>query len=197
MTGVGVAVASAAGAAVWALLFQQASTAGTNPAVTPPAASNAAALLQDGLLQAQRHDLDGAEVTFRRVLQVDPNNKIAWYDIGVAATQDGRPGDALEAYDAALKIDPSYTQALYNKALLLKPSDPEQTIALLKRTVAINPKASTAYYHLGDTLMRRGRDSQARDAFRRAVAVDPALQSQVPEEFRESTAPSPTASADE
>jgi tetratricopeptide (TPR) repeat protein len=178
-----VAVAGAAGAAVWALSFQQTSAAGTHPA-SSSAAPNAAALLQSGVQQIQSRDLDGAEATFRQVLRVDRGNKIAWYDIGVAAAQEGRPDDAVEAYSAALKIDPSYTSALFNKALLLKSRDPEQTIALLKRTVAINPRASTAYYQLGDTLMKKSRDSQARDAFRHAVTIDPALESQVPKKFR-------------
>ncbi|MFJ6637044.1 tetratricopeptide repeat protein [Streptomyces sp. NPDC091376] len=195
LTGFGAAVAGAAGAAVWALLFQQASTAGANLAVAPRPALNAAELLQGGVLQAQNQDFDGAKTTFRRVLQADPDNMLAWYNLGVVSVQEGRLADALEAYDSALKIDPSYTPALFNTALLLRTSNAERAIALLKRTVAINPKASTAYYQLGEMLTRRGRHGQARDAFRRAVAVDPSLQSQVPKRFKDSTSPSPSTSA--
>ncbi|MCZ7462146.1 tetratricopeptide repeat protein [Streptomyces sp. WMMC940] len=191
-TGLGASVAVAAGAVTWAVMSHPATTPDGKSEKAPLTPLTAHALLQAGHVQAQHQDFDGAEATFKRVLEMEPRNKLAWYNVGVVSARDGRPADALKAYDAALKIDPSFTSALFNQAVLLKTSDPDRAIALLKRTVTINPKASTAHFQLGDALSRKGRDSQARDAYRRAVAADPSLRSEVPKKFRDSTRPSPS-----
>lgn len=191
-TGLGASVAVAAGAVTWAVMSHPATTPDGKSENAPLTPLTAHALLQAGHVQAQHQDFDGAEATFERVLQMEPGNKLAWYNIGVVAARDGRPADARKAYDRALKIDPSFTSALFNQAVLLKASDPDRSITLLKRAITLNPQASTAHFQLGDTLASKGRDNQARDAYRRAVAADPSLHSQVPKKFRDSTRPSPS-----
>ncbi|MFI2458232.1 tetratricopeptide repeat protein [Streptomyces sp. NPDC019539] len=188
-TGLGVTVTVAAGVVAWAVVSHPATTSDGNPEKAPLTAH---ALLQASHVQAQHQDFEEAEATFERVLEMEPGNKLAWYNVGVVAARDGRPADALEAYDRELKIDPLFTSALFNQAVLLESSDPERSIALLKLAITLNPQAARAHFQLGDTLARKGRDGQARDAYRRAVAVDPSLHSQVPKNFRNSMRPSPS-----
>ncbi|WP_425608568.1 hypothetical protein [Streptomyces albipurpureus] len=59
-----------------------------------------------------------------------------------------------------------------------------------RAVVVVDPKASTAYFHIGETLARKGRGEQAREAYRQAVELDSALRSHVPQAFRESVASS-------
>ncbi|MGW3146588.1 MULTISPECIES: tetratricopeptide repeat protein [Streptomyces] len=141
-------------------------------------------LLQAGIAQQENHDLERADRTYRRVLELDPQNKFAWYNLGVMAHEADRVADARADYDKALKIDPAFESALFNEALLLEPSDPDQAGKLLKRVIAGNPKAATAHLHLGRIWAQKKRDKDAADEFRRAVASDPTLRSEVPEEFR-------------
>ncbi|KUO21908.1 hypothetical protein AQJ91_07195 [Streptomyces dysideae] len=153
------------------------------------------ALMQTALLQQrQMHDSKGAADTYGRLLKLDPHNKVAWYNLGVIAQQDGKTADARAAYEKALKIDPSFTSALFNEAILLKSSDADRAIGLLKRAIAADPKDATAYLHLGQILAEKDRDEEAGEAFRHAVAADPSLHSQVPERFWDSVNPSPTSS---
>ncbi|GAB2768559.1 tetratricopeptide repeat protein [Streptomyces bullii] len=144
------------------------------------------AVLRKGIKQGEAGDLAGAAKTFRKVLDLDAGNKLAWYNLGVIAQYDARTADALAAYDKALKADPKYTPALYNKAILLEPSDTDQAIAILRRVVVANPKAATAYLHLGQNLVKKNRDSEAEDAFVSAVRVDPSLRRLIPQPFRDS-----------
>ncbi|MEU6364542.1 tetratricopeptide repeat protein [Streptomyces sp. NPDC046931] len=170
----------------------------------PPADSKAASavqkrqdantLLQAAILQEQYHDTAGAARTYRRVLDLDPRNKVAWYNLGVIAQREGRTADAHEAYDKALKLDPAYAPALFNEALLLKSSDPDRATTLLERAIAATPGASTAHLQLGRILAKKGRDREAAAEFRRAVAADPSLYSVVPEPFRDDVSPPPTSS---
>ncbi|MGW7361254.1 tetratricopeptide repeat protein [Streptomyces sp. NPDC054802] len=184
----------AVGVTAWAVLSRPTANPESEGKSATHAASEAQALVQAGLVQSRYQDFSGAARTFRRALELDPDNKLAWYNLGVIAQRDGRTADAREAYDKALKIDPTYASALFNEAVLLESSDPDQAVALLKRAVAADPKASTAYLRLGRALAKKGRDDEAEDAFRRAVAIDPELHSLVPESFQDSVSPSPSTS---
>ncbi|KJK55050.1 hypothetical protein UK12_31100 [Saccharothrix sp. ST-888] len=176
-----------------------------NPAATPSAksghaasaakpVSEAEALLQAGIKQGQIHDLPGAARTFKRVLELDSDNKLAWYNLGVIAQHDNRTADALAAYDKALKTDPGFESALYNKAILVGPSDTDQAIAILQRIVAADPKAATAYLNLGHALAKKDHDEEARGAFDHAIQADPSLQQLVPEQFKGSASATPSPS---
>ncbi|MFF4517909.1 tetratricopeptide repeat protein [Streptomyces mirabilis] len=151
--------------------------------------------LQAGIRKQEGHDPNGAAQSYTRVLELDPHNTFAWYNLGVIAQQEGRTADARAAYDKALKIDPKFTSALYNEAILLRRSEPDQAIGILKRAIAANPKVDTAArLQLGLILADGARDDEAEDQFRRVVAASPALLSSVPERFRDSVSPSPTSS---
>ncbi|MFM9453348.1 tetratricopeptide repeat protein [Streptomyces europaeiscabiei] len=158
-------------------------------------AARAEALLQAGIKQGENKDFSGATHSFRQVLDlnVNPANKLAWYNLGVIAQHDNRTADARTAYDHALKIDPNFESALYNKALLIESSHTDQAIAILRHIVGADPQAATAHLHLGQALAKMGRDEEAEDAFGLAVRTDPSLLQHVPEEFRDSASAALTA----
>ncbi|MGW5475944.1 tetratricopeptide repeat protein [Streptomyces sp. NPDC004008] len=187
-------VAIAGGIAAWAVQSHPAPAADSKAAPAPRKGQTVGALLAAAQLQEQYHDSAGAARTYRRVLDLEPHNKTAWYNLGVLAQQEGRTAAARAAYDKALKLDPKYASALYNEAVLLKSSDPDRAVTLLRRAIAATPKASTAHLQLGQILAKRGRDREATAEFRRAVAADPSLYSAVPEQFRDYVSPPPTSS---
>jgi tetratricopeptide (TPR) repeat protein len=190
--GLAATAAVAAGVAVWAVPSHSTANPESEAASVPRKAAKAHTLLQAGILQAKYQDRDGAARTYRRVLELDPDNKLAWYNLGVIAQQDGKTADARLAYEKALKVDPSFESALFNEALLLRSSEPDRAAGLLKRAISANPKAATAYLHLGQILAKQHRDDEARDAFRRALAADPSLHSHLPESFQDSVSASAT-----
>ncbi|MFJ3333895.1 tetratricopeptide repeat protein [Streptomyces sp. NPDC086766] len=142
-------------------------------------------LVQSALQRQVHQDPLGAARDYRRVLEMDPENKAAWYGLGLIDQQFGRTADARADFDKALDIDPHFMSALYSEAYLLRRSDPDRAIELLERAAATEPKAASIPMQLGQLLAERGRRDQAEDAFRRAVAIDRKLLSRVPEEFRD------------
>ncbi|RKT03303.1 Tfp pilus assembly protein PilF [Streptomyces sp. 3211.6] len=193
-----VVVANVATGWVHLLTGDPKSTSSTASGPESPAAKRAAraeALLQAGIKQGEAKDFPGATHSFRQVLDlnVNPADKLAWYNLGVIAQHDNRTADARAAYDHALKIDPNFESALYNKALLVESNHPDEAIAILRHIVGADPKAATAHLHLGRALARKGRDKEAGEAFGLAVRADPSLLQFVPEEFRDSASAALTA----
>ncbi|MGW8783422.1 tetratricopeptide repeat protein [Streptomyces sp. NPDC055796] len=184
--------AASAGVAVWAL---QPHPAPARESKTSPArlrTQEASALLDAALAQQNQGDPKGAGRTLGRAVELDPRNKLAWYNLGVIAQQEGRTADAVASYDKALKIDPAFPSALFNEAVLIEQAEPDRAAGLLRRAIAARPEAATAHLHLGRILADQGRTDEAAQEFGRAVAADPALRGRVPEQFRDSTSPLPT-----
>ncbi|WP_333762680.1 tetratricopeptide repeat protein [Streptomyces sp. IBSBF 2390] len=156
---------------------------------TKPVTKSVDALLQSALKRQTHQDFPGAAEDYRRILDLDPKNKQAWYGLGVIDQAYGRTAEARKDYDKALETDPRFTSALYSEAFMLRSSDPDRAIELLGRAAAIQPKAATVQLQLGQLLADRHRDDEAEQAFRRAVAANGRLLSQVPEEFRDAVSP--------
>ncbi|UXY21642.1 tetratricopeptide repeat protein [Streptomyces cynarae] len=188
------AAAIATGVTFWAIQSESAEPPDSKAMSATQKAQETSRLLQTALKQQQQRDSQGATLTYRRVLDLDPDNKFAWYGLGVVAQTSGNTFGARAAYDKALKIDPSFMSALYSEAMMLKSSDPDRAEGLLKRAVAAEPKAAMLQMQLGQMLAAKGRDKEAKEAYRRAAAADPSLRPQIPEPYRDSVGHSSTPS---
>ena len=111
--------------------------------------SSAAALINAGIAQANAKQYQQAETTFRNVLVLSPKNKFAWYNLGLLAQVQNKAAAALADYSRAISIDPKYTPAMYNKAILLERTNLRSALALYQQITSINPKAATAYLREG------------------------------------------------
>ncbi|MEU7304373.1 tetratricopeptide repeat protein [Streptomyces sp. NPDC007206] len=182
------AATAAIGVTVWAFHSPSADPSESKAATAPRQSkdTDTGALLQSGLQSQAQQDLAGAAKSYRRVLEIDPRNKDAWYRLGLIAQQNGRTAEARADFDKALKTDPSFVSALYSEANMVTASEPDQAIELLKRAVATAPKSAVMQLQLGTLLAKQHRDAEAKKAFRQAVAADHRMLAQVPEAFRDS-----------
>ena len=81
---------------------------------------------------------------FTAALAIQPDNVDALANYGLLAHLSGRPLQGLQAEDKALKIDPTYGEALFYKGtILLKGlSEPQQAIVYLQKYLDGNPTGS-------------------------------------------------------
>lgn len=61
--------------------------------------------------QYHYHELDSAVYFYNKLLEINPEYKYAWYELGKTYFQQGRKADAGRAYSRALKIDEDYAPA--------------------------------------------------------------------------------------
>lgn len=70
-----------------------------------------------GFLRQERGDLEGAVDAYERAQALGPDPTVG-FNLGVALDGLGRPREAVEAYRAALALDPAHRDAHYNLSLL-------------------------------------------------------------------------------
>jgi tetratricopeptide (TPR) repeat protein len=116
-----------------------------------------------------------ATTSFQDVLAISPGNLYANYDLGVIAQTTGHFAEAISYYNKALAANAAYQPALYNEAILLESSHPQQAIAMYQEVVKINPKAATAYLWLAVVQAEQGDNTDAKANYAKAVSIDPAL----------------------
>jgi Flp pilus assembly protein TadD len=88
--------------------------------------------------------------------------------------QQNRPTDALDAYSAALAIEPNQPRVLYNMGnLCLQLNRLDEAIGYFQRAGDLSPDDSRIFSNLGIALARSGRSGEALVAFGRALEADP------------------------
>jgi tetratricopeptide (TPR) repeat protein len=137
--------------------------------------SQVTSLLQSGLTQAGKKNWSVATTSFKKVLAIDPSNVYANYDLGWIAQSTGNSNEAISYYSKALGANAAYTPAMYNEAILLESSHPQQAIAMYQKIVSVNPKASSAYLRMALVQAEQGDTAAAKANDAKAVSIDPAL----------------------
>ncbi|MBK6941364.1 MAG: tetratricopeptide repeat protein [Planctomycetes bacterium] len=134
-----------------------------------------ACVLAAGHVRSARDDANGALELYERASALRPDSSLPWHDRGATLGRLGRFPQALEAFDAALRIDPTNAGAQFNRAIVLEKLDRAGDAEQAYRTLASGdtPYAPRAALNLGTILVRRGDREGARTAYERCVELDP------------------------
>lgn len=75
-------------------------------------------------------DYEKAAECFKKIIDLDPNNYRAWYNLGIAYFNLNKTEDSLIAYKRAIQIKPDYMYCYYNIGLLYEVQKGELETAL-------------------------------------------------------------------
>lgn len=156
--------------------------------------------LANGLAAHEAGNLAEAVADYRQVLVYDPNNKEAYYNLGLIDQTNGSMASADSNYSLALSIDPLYLPALFNLAIVkAAEGDLDGAIALYRSAIEVDPSYAAAHLNLGFALIDAGETKHGNAELATAVELDPSLASRIPEapggtEVGGSTTATPTAS---
>ncbi len=146
-----------------------------------PKAADPAVLLDQALKANAGGDSAGAKRGFEALLQQDPDNKLASYNLGVLAQQAGDDAAAAGHYRKTLALDPVYEPALYNLAILTtEQGDAKAAAALYERAIKADPRDANAHYNYGLLLRRLGNERRAQSEIATAIKLDPGLKQPLP-----------------
>ena len=137
-------------------------------------------LFNEGL-QAQNHGQPAlAANDYLRSVRIDPQNKVAWYDLGLIQQEAGNNNQAEVYYERSSALDPRYVPPLYNLATLVAPRYPASAVKLYEKVIAVQPKFAQAHLNLGFALQALGQRAQGNAQIAEAVRLDPSLSSRAP-----------------
>jgi len=99
-----------------------------------------------------------------------------YYNLGNALVKQGRIDEAIESYQQALQLDPSYPVAHYGLGnTFAQQGKLEDAKHHLRGAVRLDPNFAEAHNNLGNALARLGELRDAIEHFRKALELDPVL----------------------
>ncbi|KJV07015.1 tetratricopeptide repeat protein [Methylocucumis oryzae] len=140
--------------------------------------SSAWDLSQFAIWLENHKDYTGAEVVFRRAMELEPKNATSWNNLGNVLQDLGRYDEAEAVYRQAIAFDAKFGYAWYNLGILLQDNlgRYDEAEAAYRQAIALEPKDANSWNNLGLLLQDHlGRYDEAEAAYRQAIAVDAKL----------------------
>ncbi len=136
-----------------------------------------AALNLKALDLQQKGQQEEAAALFKQVLEVQPNDFVAQYSLGVICSNQGNPDQALTWLIGAAAADPSNAQAQYALATTLQGlALYEQALEAFDKALSLNPKYMEAYNNKATLLHSMNRHLDALTTLETALTVEPSDQ---------------------
>jgi tetratricopeptide (TPR) repeat protein len=127
-----------------------------------------------GVLHAQRRDYPAAIALIAQATAIRPDNATAHCNLAKALGGCGRLADAVESYDAALRIDPDQPEAQYKRgSALFTLRRFEEAVASYDEVLRLWPDNSRALNNRGNALRGLGRLPEALTSYDRALEIAP------------------------
>lgn len=126
-----------------------------------------------GLLAEQQGDLPRAATFFRQALdrhQRNPDRAIAWYHLGEVYRWLAQTQEAVDAYQKAAALDPTYAEPWSSLGDVYRRLDqPDEAMTAYRRAIGLNPKEPWPYHYLGWLHEQRGQHDTASTRFQQAI----------------------------
>lgn len=127
--------------------------------------------LETALANHQAGRLTAAEIAYKKILAVQPDNYTALGLLGIIAHQAGDNARAIELLGGAVALDP-FNASFYNnlgesyRAL----NRADEATACYQKALAIQPDHAEAHNNLGNVFQRQGKPDQAIVCYQKALA---------------------------
>jgi non-specific serine/threonine protein kinase len=107
-------------------------------------------------------DWDGADLSYKRALDLEPQNAVVLRGVALQAATLGRTEEAIRLAQKAIELDPLRPQAYFNLAIHLNYSGrlPEAE-AQLRKVLEINPQQPMTHLFLGRVLLAQSKVKEA------------------------------------
>jgi tetratricopeptide (TPR) repeat protein len=115
-----------------------------------------------------------AAEAYRQMTEADPNEPIAWMELGSALLKMGDSRAALENYRRALQLAPGNALVHQNLAICLTHmGSAREAVEHYRAAIRADPGMRQSYFHLANELMRLGSHQEAAELYAKAVAQEP------------------------
>ncbi len=139
-----------------------------------PQPQTAEACAQAGAEYLGNGQLDAAQASYRKALELDPNYAEAHFKLGNICLKSQFPEQAEACFRRAIDIAPNYVKALYNLGnLLLRQSRLDEAAVCYRHALATDPEYTYAHINLGVVLKDLGHYEESEKCYLAALKLDP------------------------
>ena len=135
---------------------------------------NSIALLNiKGISYSHLNRFDEAIKTYKEAIQIEPENSITYFNLGVTLQDSGRLNEALEHYKIALNKNPQYLDAIINiGSIFQKKGNSLSAISYFEKALALNPNHVPTLIQLGIVQRQIGKLQAATNTFKKVCEFD-------------------------
>lgn len=138
-------------------------------------------LFADAEVALREGRLDDGRSAYLDILERDPGNRLAYYNLGMLAQIQGLTADAEDYYLRALRSNSDFVPALYNLATMKQAAGQDaEAILLYTEALKANPDHASSHFNLGLVYLKTGQQDQGRAEIDRAIELDPGLADREP-----------------
>lgn len=130
--------------------------------------------LGNGILYYNKGMLEEAIEEFEKVVQIDPANVKANYNLGNALLDKGMFNEAISKYEKVIKNDPGFLDAYLDLGkLYLDMGSTAGAISLYKKAILSNPGNADLHFSLGEAYSGKNQYKKAITEFKKATTMNP------------------------
>lgn len=131
-------------------------------------------LFEEAMTAIDEKKLNDALLLLNQLLKHDPNDFIAWTELGTLFFKDKNYSDAEIAYQKALELKPDLTVASLNMGkLYLAQTEGEKAVLVLTKAVEEEPASAEANHYLGEAYLQIKKGSKAVVYLNEAIKLAP------------------------
>jgi tetratricopeptide (TPR) repeat protein len=132
------------------------------------------ALAKKAATAFSQRDWKGARAAYAEMLRVEPENALAWANLGAVEQQAGDLTAAVEAFEQSVKFNPALVQSWIALGLAYSErGDRYKAVSALARAVHEDPTDARAHNYLAIVANQFGWASMAQAEFEKAIALKP------------------------
>lgn len=121
-----------------------------------------------------KRDWDSARKAYREMLDLDPQNALAWANLGAVEQQARNLDKAVEAFENSVRYNPQLTQSWIAAGLIYSTrGDRYKAVSLFTRAIHEDPLDARAHNYLAIEAQALGWRDMATSELQRAIEIKP------------------------
>ncbi len=143
--------------------------------------------MEEAQAKMEQGDYEGAFTDLQAIVEANPDDAEAQFQLGMAALRSGHSEVAEAAFQKAMELDPMREAAVYHNlgVLYYQQGQTDEAIAYFKKALALEPDDPDTHYQLGAAYLVQALPAdpnapvdlsmveQAMDEFKHALAIEP------------------------
>jgi tetratricopeptide (TPR) repeat protein len=126
----------------------------------------------------EKHDYATAEPLLKKVVDADPNNFRAWFDLGFVYNAQGNAPDSIAAYRKSVAAKPDVFESNLNLGLMLAKAGQPDAEQFLRAATTLTPTAEVDEGHARAWLslahvLENSKPDEAINSYKQAASLDP------------------------